>query len=159
MARTIQTIDTTKKTQDRESDDEQIRRVLTDSQFIETLIIYVNPANFDKTLLTKYWVPENKGGKAIVQVENSVRRLLDKGWHYAKESANEQFEIRSVTIFPPGDVADVRTRERWYVPMVDKDGNIVRERDAVLEYPAVTYRLVKMDGKWLVQKSSAIYHD
>src|SRR2546423_1234679 len=94
-------------TQTNSSDEEAIRKVVTDSQFNETLVIYVNPTDFDKNLLTKYWVPESKGGEAIVQVENSVRRLLDKHWHYAKESANEQFEIRSIQIFPPGDVAEV----------------------------------------------------
>lgn len=140
------------------SDEEQIRKVVTDSQFNETLIIYVNPATFDKDLLTKYWVPESKGGEAIVKVESSVQRLLSKRWHYSKDSANEVFEIRSLKIFPPGDVAEVRTYERWYVPTVDEEGKLVKERNSIIEYP-VTYRLLKIEGKWLVMKSSARYNE
>src|SRR5438132_80615 len=122
----LQATETTKY-QNPKSDEEEIRRLVTDSQFEETLGYYVNPSAFDKTSLTRFFVSEDKGGKAVVQVENSIRRLLDKHWHYAKESANEQFEIRSITIFAPGDVADVRTRERWYVPMVDEQDRLVKD--------------------------------
>jgi hypothetical protein len=132
--------------------------VVKDSQFNEILLVYVFPSTFDKALLAKYWVPESKGGKAIIQVENSVRRLLDRRWHYAKESANEQFDIRSIVVFAPGDVADVRTRERWYVPMTDEEGRLVKERDSILEFPC-TYRLLKIDGRWLIQKSSCPYRE
>lgn len=140
------------------TDEEEIRRVVTDSQFNETISIYGNPANFDKSLLTKYWVPENKGGEAIIEVENSVQRLLTKHWHYSKESANEKFEIRSIQISPQGDVAEVKTRERWHVPMVDDEGNLVKERESTLEYP-VKYTLRKINGKWLIQKNSGPYRD
>lgn len=143
---------------DPETPEEAIRRVVRDSQYNETLVIYVYPSNFDQALLSEYWVPEDKGGKAILQVENSVRRLIDNGWHYAKESANERFEITSVTIFAPGDVADVRTRERWNLRLVDENGWLVKDRDSILEYP-VTYRVLKIDGKWMIQKSSTPYHD
>lgn len=141
-----------------ESDKEEIRKVVNDSQLNEMLVIYVSPSSFDKSLLTKYWVPENKGGKAIIQVESSVRRLVDRGWHYDKESANEQLDIWSMIVFAPGDVADVRTRERWYAPMVDEEGRIVKERDSILAFPC-TYRLLKIGGKWLIQKSSCPYHE
>lgn len=139
-------------------DEEEIRRAVTDSQFHEMLIIYVNPKTFDQALLAKYWVPENRGGQAIVKVQSSVQRLLDKKWRYANDSANELFEIRDIRIFPPGDVAEVRTRERWYVPMIDEHGRLVRERDSVLEFP-VRYRLLKKDGRWLILTSSAAYRD
>lgn len=146
------------RTQTNSNDEEEIRRVVTDSQFNEMLIIYVNPATFDRRLLTKYWVPENKGGEAMVKVQSSVRRLLNKRWHYDKESANEQFTIRNIKIFPPGDVAEVRTRERWYVPMVDDEERLVMARSSVLEF-SVEYRLLKVDGRWLVQNSSGPYRE
>jgi hypothetical protein len=139
--------------QERESDEEQIRRVLRESQFAETLYVYEDPKNFDQEVLTRYWVPENKGGKAILQVLDSVRRLLDKRWHYSKDSANEEFVISSIKIFPEENVAEVRTRERWYVPMVDEQDHIVKEKEPILEYQ-VFYRLLKIDGKWLLQSNS-----
>jgi hypothetical protein len=148
-----QNLVTRKLPQQDEPDEEQIRRVIRESQFNETLVIYVNPKTFDQALLTKYWVQEEKGGRAIIQVKHSVRRLLDRRWHYSVESANEEFEILSIKIFPPGDVADVRTRERWYVPMVDDQERIVKEKDPILEYP-VFYRLLKIEGKWMLQLNS-----
>jgi hypothetical protein len=141
------------RSQESETDEQQIRRILKDCQVAETLFIYEYPKDFDKELFAKFWVPESKGGKAIAQVEESVRRLIDKHWHYSKDSANEEFEIVSIKIFPEGDVADVRTRERWYVPMVDDQERIVKEKSPILEYP-VFYRLLKIDGKWLLQINS-----
>lgn len=139
--------------QTQETDEQQIRRIVTDSQFQETLGIYVNPTTFDRAILTKYWVPESKGGKAIIQVQDSIRRLLDRHWHYSKDSANELFEIRSLKIYPPGDVAEVRTRERWYLPMLDEQDHLVLERDPILQYQVI-YRLVKVEGRWLLQTNS-----
>lgn len=141
-----------------ETAEEEIRRVVTESQLYETLFIYGNPAGFDKGKLLEYWVPESKGGKAIVQVQNAVRRLLDRRWHYSKESKNEEFVIRSITFFAPGDVADVTTRERWYVPMVDEQGRLVKDREATLEY-SIRYRVVKIDGRWLLLLNSTPYRD
>lgn len=137
-----------------EAEQEQIRTVLRDCQFEETLDVYGNPKDFDESILTRCFVPETKGGKAVVQVENSVQRLLEKGWHYStKKSANEEFVFLEVKIFPQGNVAEVRTRERWYLLMVDEQDHIVIEREPRMEYE-VTYRLVKMDGKWLIQSNS-----
>ena len=136
-----------------ETDEQQIRRVLRESQFAETLYVYESPNEFDDEVLSRYWVPANKGGKAIGQVLDSVRRLVDRKWHYSKDSANEEFVIVSVKIYPEGDVAEVRTRERWYLPMVDEHEHIVKERDPILEYQVI-YRLLKMDGKWLLQSNS-----
>lgn len=137
---------------------EEIRRVVTDSQLNETLKIYVYPSNFDRSLLGRYWVPESKGGKAIVKIENSVRRLVDRGWHYDKESANEKLDILSIKVWPQGNVADVRTHERWYVPMVDAEGMPVKDREPFLEY-SCTYRLLRVDGKWLIMTTTVPYHE
>ena len=158
MSFTVCTIPARSGLAQEETDESQIRKVLRDSQFIEMLTIYTHPKTFDKTLLDKYWVPADRGGDAVEKVQASVRRLLDKGWHYGDDSENEQFEIRSLQILSSGDEAEVRTRERWYMPMVDEAGNRVKERNPVLEFP-VRYRLRKIDGRWLVQWSSGPYRE
>ncbi|HEX8397653.1 MAG TPA: hypothetical protein VF644_10235 [Pyrinomonadaceae bacterium] len=139
-----------------ESDEDQIRKVVRDSQFYESLTIYTNPNTFDKNLLTQFWVPADKGGVAILKVNASVQRLKKAGWHYGKGSENEVFTIRSVRIRPPGDIAEVRTQERWYLPLVDEEERAVPNRNPIIEFP-VTYTLRKIDRRWLIQDSSAIY--
>jgi hypothetical protein len=80
--------------------------------------------------------------------------LLDKGWHYSeKESKNEAFVFLEVKIFPQGNVAEVITHERWYLLMVDEHDCIVIEVEPRMEYD-VTYRLVKIEGKWLIQSNT-----
>lgn len=140
------------------ADEEEIRRVMRDSQSTETLVIYGNPKNFDRSLLTQYWVPVEQGGKALQKVLDSVRRLVRNNWHYSKDSENEVFDIRSIRILPEGDKAEVRTHERWYLVLVDENEKRVKGRTPILEF-AVRYTLVKMGGKWLIETSSAPYRD
>jgi hypothetical protein len=140
------------------ADEEEIKRVVHDSQFAETLVIYGNPKNFDRSLLTQYWVPVEKGGKALEAVLNAIRRLVRDNQHYSKESENELFDIRSVRIEPDGNSAVVRTRERWYVLLVDENEKRVKGHNPVLEYP-VRYTLIKMDGRWLIETNSTKYRD
>lgn len=140
------------------AEEEEIRRVVYDSQFAETLVIYGNPKNFDRSLLTQYWVPVEKGGKALEKVLNAVRRLVRDNHHYSKDSENELFDIRSIRISPEGDRAEVRTRERWYLLLVDENEKRVKGRDPVFEYP-VRYTLIKMDGRWLIETNSGPYRE
>jgi len=140
--------------QAQETEQQQIRTVLRDCQFEETTAVYEHPKDFDSSIFTRCFVPETKGGKAVVQVQNSVQHLLDKGWHSsAKESKSEAFVFLEVKIFPQGDVAEVITHERWYLLMVDERERIVIEIEPRMEYD-VTYRLVKIDGKWLIQSNT-----
>ena len=44
------------------SDEEAVKRVVNDSQILETLGFYEHPEQFDAGLLKKYWLPEDAGG-------------------------------------------------------------------------------------------------
>src|SRR2546429_5850585 len=135
-------------------EEEKLKSFLEESQSFE-LTIYANPRDFNRTKLNNYWVPIEQGGQAAEDIENAVQRLLARGWYYGKESKFESFEFESVVI--SGDKAEVKTRERWYLPIYhDKDGSPVTERKAEQSWEA-TYFLQKVNGKWLIKDTTLPY--
>jgi hypothetical protein len=135
-------------------DEEEVRRVVKESQFFETLTVYTKPKTIDPGQLNEYWVPVEQGGKEIEQVQASIGRLLSKGWHYGPESKSELFEFRYVRIFDPGDSAEAGTIERWYVPTHNEDGSLVADRNVHIGPLQIDYKLRKINGAWLIQENT-----
>jgi DNA-binding winged helix-turn-helix (wHTH) protein len=71
------------------TDEAEIKRVVKESQMFEFLTLDTAPAAADESLLSKYWVPAEQGGKEIQNVRTSMTKLLSKGWHYGKDSRVE----------------------------------------------------------------------
>ena len=136
------------------SDEEDVKRVVQESQVYETLTMYTAPKTFDDKDLQKYWLPADLGGKEIKQVEAALARLRSSSTHYGKESRVERFEFRYVRIFSPRDYAEAGTIERWYVPMYREDGSKVLGRNEYLGPYPVDYILRKVNGIWLIEESS-----
>lgn len=135
-------------------DQEAVKQAVFASQFY-ALNFYVKPKDFDKGMLSKYWVPVELGGKEAAQVLTDVQRLISKGWHYGEESKNEIFEFRySPRIFAPGDYAEVGTRELWYIPRKTEEGTLVKERDPKFGPNDVDYTLRKINGAWMILDST-----
>jgi DNA-binding winged helix-turn-helix (wHTH) protein len=132
----------------------EVKRVVRESQMYETLAIYTNPKVFDRSDLSKYWVPVEQGGKEIKAVEAAIDRLLSQGWHYGPDSRSDLFEFRYVRILAPGDIAEVGTIERWHVPTLKDDGSPVLERNVNLGPQQIDYRLKKISGVWLIQDNT-----
>jgi hypothetical protein len=138
------------------SDEEEVKRTVKESQIFESLNVYEHPEQYEKNLPSNYWVPVDKGGQALKAVENSIRNLVAKGWHYGPESSVRTFDILNAAIFA-GDRAEVRTREHWYLPLYYKNGTRVEGRSADLGPYEVNYLLRKLDGKWLIQTATIPY--
>ncbi|HLL15812.1 MAG TPA: winged helix-turn-helix domain-containing protein [Pyrinomonadaceae bacterium] len=137
------------------SDEAEVMRVVKESQIYETLGIYVRPETFDQSQLDKYWLPAEKGGKAVTAVQAAVERLRKRGWRYADDSRMEIFDFRYVRIFSPRDYAEVGTSERWYVPTVwANDGKRVENRNVYLGTYDVDYILQRVEGRWLLEENS-----
>jgi hypothetical protein len=137
-------------------DEEEVRNVVRESQLYEMLVIYTNPRSFNKSMLDKYWVSANEGGKAAELIEASVRNLVNQGLSYGKESILEGFQIHKVNISPSGDRAEVETQESWYVPLYDERGRWVAGQSPSLALKP-EYTLVKINGRWLILESSVPY--
>jgi hypothetical protein len=137
-------------------DETEIKRVVMESGMRE-IAFYMNPESYDKNLLHLYWLLPEEGGKATDHIDASIARLLNKGWHYGKEAKADLFEFRSVRLFPPGDCGEVRTRERWQLPLYRKDNNRVWERNLTHGPYEVDYALRKINGKWRIQSTNAPY--
>lgn len=75
---------------------------------------------------------------------------------YGKEARAEVFEVRMSRILPPGTDGEVRTREKWYVPIYRKEGDRVLDRNVYLAYD-VDYTLKKANGRWRIVSTSTPY--
>jgi DNA-binding winged helix-turn-helix (wHTH) protein len=134
----------------------EIRHVIQDSQIVETLQIYTNPAGFDKGLLGEYWVSEEQGGVEITKVKATVDKLLCEGTRYGKDAKLEHFRFRYVRVssFGFGKTAFVGTDESWYLPKYKQDGGRApQEEKNVYMKTTPDYELHKVNGKWLIMHS------
>lgn len=136
------------------ADEAEIMRVVKESQVYETLGIYVSPSDYDAGRLRQYWLPSEQGGKEVAKIEASVKRLLDKGLYYGRDSRVERFDFRYVRVYSPRDYAEAGTVERWYVPLRRADDSLVEGRNVYLGPYTVDYILRKVDGRWLLEESS-----
>jgi DNA-binding winged helix-turn-helix (wHTH) protein len=136
------------------ADEAEIMRVVKESQVYETLGIYVDPSSFDAARARQYWLPTEQGGKELSKIEVSVKRLLEKGLHYGKDSRVERFEFQYVRVYSPREYAEAGTIERWYVPLRRSDESLVEGRNVYLGPYMVDYTLRKVNGLWLLEESS-----
>lgn len=139
------------------SDKDEVRRVVLESQVYELRTIYTNPKAFNREMLNKFWVPVNSGGQAALNIEASVQKQLKRKLRYGTESKVEMFDFIDVSILPPGDYAEVRTRERWYAPVYREDTGRAFDKPPFLGPYQVDYTLRKINGRWLVQWTSTPY--
>jgi hypothetical protein len=135
-------------------EENEIKRVVKDSQFFETLSMYTDPKSAKKEDFEKYWLPSEQGGKEINEVLASVERLRGKGWHYGMESKCEIFEFSTVNILAQKDYAEVETIERWYIPTYRDDGSRVLERNVYLGPMKMVYKLKKIEQKWFIEETT-----
>ncbi|HUY90658.1 MAG TPA: hypothetical protein VMV10_18115 [Pirellulales bacterium] len=142
------------------ADDAAVKRAVRESQIIEATRIYADPESFDPGLLSVHWVAPELGGRATENIEASVARLMTRGWRYGHESRPEIFEFRRVALFGAGDepdYAEVHTREKWFLPVYDKSGDLIANRNMFLGPFQIDYTLQRINDRWLVQSTSTPY--
>jgi hypothetical protein len=136
------------------ADAADVRKAIRDAEEWESLVLETNPDSADESRLKQYFLPENLGGKEIVQVKATLDRLRKNGRHYGPESRIERFDFAYTRIFAPGDSATAGTIERWFLPLYEKSGQLVPLRNVFFGPYAVDYRLRKVDGVWLIEEST-----
>ncbi|HEX8197850.1 MAG TPA: helix-turn-helix domain-containing protein [Pyrinomonadaceae bacterium] len=135
------------------NEEDKVRKVVKDSQMYESLVLYQNPTSFDENKLKEYWIVESHNSDLdSARIGKSARGLIEKGIRYGFESKCEQFDFVSVEVNERRDFAMVKTIEKWFVPRYRSEGTLL-ENKTVGPY-AVTYSLRKLNGKWLIEKSS-----
>ena len=137
-----------------QNDETEIRRIVEQSQKFESLVLYRNPAGFADEQLSEFWLTESnfESDLDINKIRQGVARLQNEGKYYGNESKSEQFEIQSVEINEPNDFAVVKTLEKWFIAEYFEDGTLHKNKTVGPYF--VTYILRKIDGKWLIEKSS-----
>lgn len=132
---------------------QKIKKVVLDSQ-LEEFEIYKHPETYSYEKVTAYFMTVEQGGLNLPKIDRAVNRLIKNGWRYSDETKSEWFEFLDIDIW--GDSAEARTVERWYAPLIDKDGKLIPGRKPKLEWRAA-YLMKKVDGKWLVRETTTPY--
>ena len=135
-------------------EESEIKRVVKESQLYESLDLYRDPKGFKEVELDKYWTPELDLTASYDrrQIRADVNNLIEKGLHYGNESKCEQFYFQSVGIDVSRKTAVVKTLEKWFLAIYQDDGKL-KQNKTVGPY-FVSYILKKVDGRWLIEKSS-----
>lgn len=136
------------------NDERKIKRVVEESQKFESLVLYSNPQSFQDAQLAAYWTPQIdfNSDYDIKKIRAGVQRLVDENKYYGKESKCEQFDFQSIEIKETGDFAIVKTLEKWFIAEYLKDGTLLKNKTIGPYF--VVYTVRKIDGRWLVEKSS-----
>lgn len=132
----------------------EIRSVVEESQKWESLVLYRDPTSFLESDLDKYWMTETDSGSKYDRrsVRTGAQNLISKGLHYGAESKNEQFEFQSIEVNTEGNMAVVKTLEKWFLAEYRKDGTIHRNKTVGPYF--VSYVLRKVDNRWLIEGST-----
>lgn len=138
----------------RQNDEEEVRRVVRESQMFETLVLYKQPERFLESDLDKYWTAELQtgGNSDRARIRATVQKLLAEGRRYGSETKNVQFRFEMVKITESGEEATVRTFEEWQTANYLTDGSLIKISPIGPYF--VDYLLRKVDGRWLVEKST-----
>ena len=136
------------------SDEQEIKRVVEESQKFESLVLYENPQDFDEAQLAKYWMPDTDFNVAYDsrEVRKGVQRLINEGRRYGKGTKAEQFEFQNLDINTSNDFAVVKTLEKWFIVEHRTDGTLLKTKDVGPYF--VSYILQKVNGHWLIQRSN-----
>lgn len=137
-----------------DKDEEEVRRVVEESQRYESLALYRDPASFRESDLDKYWTAETDPGSNYDRrnIRTGVRKLIELGRYYGPETKNEQFEFQAVEINVNGDMAVVRTLERWFIAEYTNGGSLFRNKTVGPYF--VSYVVRKIDDRWLIERST-----
>jgi DNA-binding winged helix-turn-helix (wHTH) protein len=137
-----------------DNNEEEIRRVVKESQLHESLVIYKNPSLFNEATLDKYWTSELdiNANYDRNRIRDAVKKLNDEGRRYGDETKCEQFEFQSVEINRDKNFAVVKTLEKWFIAVYFNDGTLQKNRYVGPYF--VSYILRKIDGQWLIEKST-----
>lgn len=135
-------------------DEEQIRKVVADSQEYESLVLYKNPGAFTEEQLDKFWTaePDVTSNADRNRIRQAVKKLADEGRRYGDETRCEQFEFQSVEINADKNFAVVRTLEKWFIAAYFADGTLQKNKHVGPYF--VSYLVRKVDGRWLIEKSN-----
>jgi DNA-binding winged helix-turn-helix (wHTH) protein len=136
------------------SEADNVKRAVKDSQMFESFVLYEDPASASEADLDKYWLTDqfNDPNYDRHRIWESVEKLRNDGWHYGRESRCDQFDFQSVEVSKEGDMADVKTLEKWFVSIYQADGSL--EKNKTIGPYFVRYLLHKVDGRWLIERST-----
>ena len=132
----------------------EIKRLISDSQSYESLVLYEDPAAFKETDLDKYWTSDldSVANNDRSRIRSTLKLLLDRGYHYGPETRCDRMEFQWVKLNGDGDFAAVRTLEKWSTASYANDGRLLANRTIGPYF--VDYSVRRVNGLWLIERST-----
>jgi hypothetical protein len=130
-------------------DEQEITRVITESQRRKYVEYFSHPNDLEATQLTDYWVPTEEGGVALQPILTSAKRLGRGGIRYGSESRAERFKVASIELLSP-EFARATTTETWFLPAYGRGGERVQGCTPYFNGSGL-YELRKLHSRWLIQ--------
>lgn len=137
-----------------DSDEEDVAKVIKDSQIFESLVLYKNPEQFQESDLDRYWAPDPDLGLNFdrTRIRELVKKLITEGRRYGDESKCEQFDFQSIQVDKNGRQATARTLEKWSITEYKSNGELLKLKTVGPYF--VDYIVRKVKGKWLIERST-----
>lgn len=137
-----------------ETDEQEIKRIVEDSQKYESMVLYNAPGKVEAEHLNRYWLTggEFDSELDIKKIRTGIERLMREGKYYGNETKPEQFEIQAIEINDARDFATVKTLEKWFIAEYLNEGTLHKNKTVGPYF--VNYSLQKKDGRWLIEKSN-----
>lgn len=137
-----------------ENNEEEIKRVVKESQLYESLVIYKNPKSFNEASLDKYWTAELEINSNYdrQRIREAVQKMNAESRQYGDGTKCEQFEFQSIEINQDKNLAVVKTLEKWFIAVYFDDGTLQKNKTVGPYF--VSYILRRVDGNWLIEKSN-----
>ncbi|CAN5356521.1 hypothetical protein BH20ACI2_BH20ACI2_10050 [soil metagenome] len=133
---------------------ENAATALRESQIFESMVLYRSPAAVGEEDLDRFWTPEShdEPNSDRRRIKESIQKMLKDGVKYGDETRCEQFEIQSLELNKEKNFATARTLEKWFITNYDSHGALIKNKTVGPYF--VDYILKKVDGRWLVEKST-----
>ncbi len=139
---------------------ELITGSLKKAQIFEFCTVYGRRSAQPPSTLNQYWLPSEKGGTAVTQVQATLRRLQFDGVYYGKGCKPLLFDttfVRSIN----ATLVEVYTAERWELPVFNASTDLPIDTNSMRptqkEPFRIRYTLRKELGKWLIESAADPY--
>ena len=132
----------------------ELRDRVKSAQVWEMLTLYATPWNCDARNIERYWEPDSKAFKDVLE---SASRLNERGWHYGFGARLLNFEFRYVRLSRDGLSAEIGTREHWWLPVYTSDESPVTTRNPDQGPYEIDYQLTKINGQWYLKSENTPY--
>jgi hypothetical protein len=110
---------------------------------------YQHPEQDHLATLERYYLPTRQGGTGIGEVLDQVKKFRSESCRWSR-NAGHTISIEPSDVLTAGKIATVRTHENYHQPRICTGPTTPRAAAVDVHYVG-TYKLIELEGRWLIQ--------